>query len=36
MMLGEVPISVTIPPKSEPNAIGISTAETGLSLRRAS
>ena len=31
MMFGEVPIKVTMPPSSEPNAIGISSADTGLS-----
>ncbi len=36
MMLGEVPISVTMPPSSEPNAIGINSADTGLSFLRAS
>jgi hypothetical protein len=36
MILGEVPISVTMPPSSAPNDIGISNAETGFSCRRAS
>ena len=36
MMLGEVPISVTMPPSSAANDIGISSADTGRSCRRAS
>jgi hypothetical protein len=36
MMLGDVPIIVTMPPSSAPNDIGISSAETGRLLRRAS
>ena len=36
MMLGEVPTSVTMPPSSAPNDIGINSADTGLLLRRAS
>ena len=36
MMLGDVPTSVTMPPSSAANDIGISSAETGLLLRRAS
>ena len=35
-MLGEVPISVTSPPSSEAKAIGISRAEGGVPVRRAS
>ena len=35
-MFGEVPTSVTMPPSSEPNAIGISIAEGGVPVRRAS
>ncbi len=36
MMFGEVPTRVTMPPMSEANAIGISKAEGGVPLRRAS
>ncbi len=36
MMLGEVPTSVTIPPSSEPKAIGMSRHEGEVLLRRAS
>jgi hypothetical protein len=35
MMLGEVPMSVIVPPSSAPNDIGISTADGEVSLRRA-
>ncbi len=36
MMLGEVPTSVTRPPSSEAKAMGISSAEGGVPVRRAS
>ena len=35
MIFGEVPISVTIPPSSAPNDIGISKEEGEVPLRRA-
>ena len=35
-MLGEVPTRVTMPPTSEPNAIGISSLDGELPVRRAS
>ena len=36
MMLGEVPTSVTMPPSSEPNDIGISNDDGEVPVRRAS
>ena len=36
MILGEVPTRVTMPPRSDPKAIGISSAEGGVPVRRAS
>ncbi len=36
MMLGEVPIMVTSPPSREAKAMGISSAEAGVPVRRAS
>ena len=36
MMFGEVPTSVTMPPSSEPNAIGISREDGEVPVRRAS
>ena len=36
MTLGEVPISVIVPPSSEPKAIGISRQEGDVPVRRAS
>ncbi len=35
-MLGDVPISVTMPPTSEPNAIGMSSLDADVPVRRAS